>query len=128
MFFDYLLVHSGDVEGAPPSLHPPIRNRSGAVLVRRALIEEGIQFMVSRGIICVRFESEGITYQASEIALAFLRCLGADYTQALRERARWMAAHFANTTTENIRHFVEERLDWWGDELGVRIVDYEVLE
>ena len=38
--YDYLTVHSADA-GGPPSLHPPLPLRSGELLVRRGLIEEG---------------------------------------------------------------------------------------
>ena len=48
--FDYLIVQSGDVDG-PPSIHPALPLRSGKPLVRRQLIECGLLFMASRGLI-----------------------------------------------------------------------------
>lgn len=39
--FDYLVVHSGDLDG-PESLHPPLPLREGELLVRRNIIESGI--------------------------------------------------------------------------------------
>ena len=37
--YDYLLVHSDDVTGGPPSLHPPSPFRSGELLVRGELLQ-----------------------------------------------------------------------------------------
>jgi len=48
--YEYLLVHSGDVPEGPTSLHPAAPHRSGELLVRRALVERGILFMMSRNL------------------------------------------------------------------------------
>lgn len=125
---DYLVVQSGDVEGGPPSLHPSIPNRAGAILVRRALVEEGLLLMVGRGLICVQFETTGIAYRASEEAASFVKCLGAEYTRALRARARWVVARFAGNSNGELKDFVDAHLGQWGAELGIRILDYEVLK
>ena len=45
--FDYILVHTTDVDG-PPSIHPALPLRSGELLVRRHLIERGLMLMMSR--------------------------------------------------------------------------------
>lgn len=127
-FLDYFVVHSGDIEGGPLSLHPPIPHRAGEVLVRRALVEEGVLLVVGRGLACVQFDACGIAYRASEDAAAFLKCLEAEYTRTLRDRARWIVAHFADSSTEQLKTFVAGHLGDWGAEIGVRITGYEVLE
>ena len=48
--FDYIMVHTGDVDG-PPSIPPALPLRSGELLVRRQLIERGLMLMISRGLI-----------------------------------------------------------------------------
>ena len=48
--FDYILVHTGDVDG-PPSVHPALPLRSGELLARRQLIERGLVLMMSRGLV-----------------------------------------------------------------------------
>src|SRR5208337_5073824 len=57
--YDYLLVHSGDVEGGPPSVHPATPHRSGELLVRRSLIEQGLQFMIKKMVIEQTFTGRG---------------------------------------------------------------------
>lgn len=40
-WFDHLVVHTGDI-GGPQSLHPDVPQRSGELLVRRRLVEDGL--------------------------------------------------------------------------------------
>src|SRR5450432_1965251 len=65
VYFDYLVVHSGDA-GGPKSLHPNTPLRNGELLVRRGLIERGILLMVSRGLVERRAGANGISYIAAE--------------------------------------------------------------
>src|SRR5579862_5090182 len=58
--YEYLLVHSGDVRQGPPSLHPAAPHRSGELLVRRALIERGILFMMSRQVVWPRRQAKPV--------------------------------------------------------------------
>ena len=69
--FDYLVVHSGDVTDGPESLHPAAPYRSGELLVRRGLVEEGLELFTSRGLIEKSFDADGIAYRAAEPAAAF---------------------------------------------------------
>jgi hypothetical protein len=55
VFYDYLLVHSGDVPAGPDSIHPPTPLRSGEALVRRHWIERGLLLMISRELIIRTF-------------------------------------------------------------------------
>src|ERR1700741_3541902 len=41
---DHLVVHTSDI-GGPVSLHPDIPQRTGELLVRRRLVEDGVQLM-----------------------------------------------------------------------------------
>ena len=59
--FDYILVHTHDVDG-PPSIHPALPLRSGELLVRRQLIERGLILMISRGLISRHATPKGFMY------------------------------------------------------------------
>jgi hypothetical protein len=107
VFFDYLTVHSGDVENGPESLHAPLPMRSGELTVRRELIERGLLLMMSRRLADRLASTEGFKYIATESAGAFLEMLNSDYTLDLRERARWVISTFGDFTPEQIR--VQER-------------------
>src|SRR5580693_2309300 len=85
--FDYIMVHTGDVDG-PPSIHPALPLRSGELLVRRQLIERGLMLMMSRGLIRRHAATTGFTYRAEDDAGPFLDALSAEYLQDLKDRAQ----------------------------------------
>lgn len=118
VLFDYLLVHSADVDGGPESLHPATPQRGAEVLVRRAILEPGIALYARRGLICTVADTDGFTYTASDRGSAFLDTLRAAYVAMLRERARWISASFGQLTTGTIQHYVNTELDRWSGQFA----------
>jgi hypothetical protein len=116
VFYDYLLVHSGDVPDGPPSLHPATPLRSGEAIVRRHWIERGLLLMVSRELVTRTFEERGITYSASQLAAPFLNYMEAPYTKSLRERAAWVTGQFAGHSDQDLVAFFRDNIDRWGGE------------
>ena len=114
--YDYLVVHSGDVDGGPPSIHPATPQRSGELLVRRQLVEAGLEFMVHRGVIERAFTQHGIGYVAGEYAVLFLNSLSSDYTSQLRDRAAWVVNRFAGLSDEELTAYIKAHLSQWGAE------------
>lgn len=45
--FDYIIVHSGDLDG-PASMHPPLPLRASELIVRREIVNAGLALMMSR--------------------------------------------------------------------------------
>jgi hypothetical protein len=122
IFLDYLIVHSEDAPGGPSSIHPGTPYRSGEVLVRRGLIEQGLEFLVSRGLVEKQYDANGITYGASEYAAPLLECLQAPYSALLKERAAWVVQSFGNSSDDELKRFFRSNLDRWGSEF-----EYESL-
>lgn len=110
--FDYLVVHSGDVDG-PESLHPPIPMREGELLVRRKIIESGLSLMMSRGLVTRIVSSEGIAYQASDYAKPFVDSLSTPYMRALLERANWVADSFGSAEISDLHNLISSFFDKW---------------
>lgn len=102
---DYIVVHSEDVEDGPESLHAPLPMRAGELLVRRELIEKGLQLMMSRGLVQrVPLES-GFHYVAGEEAAPLLSMLSTQYSKDLIHRARWAADRFEGISTDDIHQW-----------------------
>src|SRR5262245_38496286 len=59
---DHLVVHTADIEG-PPSLHPDIPQRTGELLVRRRLVEEGVSLMRRLHMIDPHVGARGIEFR-----------------------------------------------------------------
>jgi hypothetical protein len=110
--FDYLMVHSGDVDG-PPSIHPALPLRSGELLVRRQLIERGLLLMISRGLVNRHATQNGFLYQAEDDAGPFLDALMADYLDDLKDRAVWVVDRFSEMSDHDIRVMLTSVYDQW---------------
>lgn len=110
--FDYLVVHSGDVDG-PESLHPPLPMREGELLVRREIIESGLSLMMSRGLITRIAGADGIVYQASDYTKPFVDSLATPYMRSLMKRANWVAATFGNMDTTELHNLINSFFDKW---------------
>jgi hypothetical protein len=116
--FDYILVHTKDVDG-PPSIHPALPLRSGELLVRRQLIERGLMLMMSRGLISSHATPNGFMYQAEDNAGPFLDALTAEYLDDLKDRAVWVVDRFSETSDHDIRALLSQVYDQWSREFQV---------
>lgn len=119
--YEYLLVHSGDIDGGPASLHPPTPHRSGELLVRRSLVERGVALMMSKSVICRELSKGGISYYAGESAVPFLDMLSADYTRDMLASARWVIQRFGATSDEDLSTFMRRNWTNWGSEFSPRL-------
>jgi hypothetical protein len=126
VIYDYLLVHSGDVEGGPASLHPATPHRSGALLVKRDLMRDGLMLFVGRELAHVHLNATGVTYSASEHTSTFLDYLEAPYALRLRESAKWVVQRFASYSDESLKAYVTEQLGRWGGEFTSEALVREV--
>jgi hypothetical protein len=113
--FDYILVHTQDVDG-PPSIHPALPLRSGELLVRRELIERGLMLMMSRSLISRHATQSGFMYQAEDGAGPFLDALTAEYLDDLKDRAVWVVDRFSDTSDHDIRALLSQVYDQWSRE------------
>jgi hypothetical protein len=112
VYFDYLTVHSGDVEG-PDSLHAPLPLRSGELAVRRELIERGLFLMMSRGLVQRLSEARGFQYIVTDTASAFLSMLSSDDMSKLRERADWVVETFGESSPEELKVVERQFFQAW---------------
>lgn len=120
--FDYLVVHSDDVDGGPEGLHPQTPRRSGELLVRRDAIQKGLYLYMSRNLIRREFKEKGILYSATEYTGAFLDTLEAKYTKTLRDRAAWLVNYFGGMNDSELNSYIRSHIDQWGAEFELESV------
>lgn len=116
VLFDYLVVHSDDIDGGPKGLHPKTPHRSEELCVRREAIQKGLYLYMSRNLIERRFQETGIYYAATEYTGAFLDTLKADYSSALRERSAWLVNRFGSMTDAELEDLKRSHFEKWGAE------------
>jgi hypothetical protein len=114
-WLDHLVVHTGDI-GGPASLHPDIPQRTGELLVRRRLVEEGLNLMRRVHLVDVKMTERGIVYQAREEASAFTESLRSEYARTLKERACWLADYLSRVSDEELESLIARRITRWAVE------------
>jgi hypothetical protein len=114
--YDYLLVHSGDVEDGPASLHPAVPFRGGELLVKRELVRAGLDAMFAKELLEKRFEPTGICYGATALTGAFLKLLISSYASNLRTRAEWVVTRFADYSDAELESYMTLNVGRWGAE------------
>jgi hypothetical protein len=116
VILDYLLVHSGDLPGGPPSLHPPSPLRAGEVSIRRQLVQQGLLLLESKGLVARRFDADGIHYVAEDLAPSVLDACTSPYVHLLRDRAGWAVERAASLSDHEANELFGETLGRWRTE------------
>jgi len=117
LVYDYLLVHSGDVQDGPNSLHPPSPLRAGELLVRRSLLEKGLRLLMCKSLAERRYVGSGIEYCATDLAQPFLSYFESPYFERASATAEWLIASFNVMETNALRNFASDMAGRWGTEL-----------
>lgn len=123
--FDYIVVHSDDIPGGPPGLHPKTPHRNGELFVRRGILNEGLLLYQSRGLVERRYDHSGVFFAATERSAGFLDALTADYALSLRERARWVIEQYGAFSDSQLQELVREHIGQWGTEFEMESVLWE---
>lgn len=110
--FDYFIVHTGDIDG-PTSLHPAIASRTGEYLIRRRVIENGINLMNRINLIELVNKKVGIRFQPSESARSVLDLMGTPYNEKLKECAFWLAEKSATSPSGKFEKELLRTLNEW---------------
>lgn len=116
MYFDYAMVHTADFDG-PPSLHPPTPSQASQLLVRRALIQEGLELMRSRDLVERLFLAAGIRWRVTRVGRHVAAQFSSDYAGRLRERAEWVLRTLGEHTDTELAELFAGRVRPLEDEL-----------
>ena len=111
-WLDHLVVHTADIDG-PESLHPDLPHRTGELLVRRHIIEDGLTLMRRQHLIEMQNDARGLLYKASDDGAAVLELVRTDYARKLRDRARWLADHIKSMSPDDLKALVDEKIGRW---------------
>lgn len=114
--YDYLLVHSGDIAGGPPSLHPPVPFRGSEWIVKRDLVRSGMSLVFARDLVLKQLTPRGIIFSGSALTAAFVSLLKTPYANALRDRAEWLSKEFGAASDEDLQEFMYANIGKWGAE------------
>jgi hypothetical protein len=125
VIFDYFVVHSDDVVNGPLGLHPKTPYRSGELLIRRGILQQGLSLYASRGLIQKTYIDRGVYFGATDVSAQFLDALGSTYARLLRDRATWVVQSFGGDSDEQIERIANDNLGKWGAEFVMQSVLWE---
>jgi hypothetical protein len=111
-WLDHLVVHTADI-GGPDSLHPDIPQRTGELLVRRRLVEDGLNLMRRLHLVDGVNADAGIVYIATDEASAFVESLRTTYSRELRQRAHWLAHYVNDISSDDLAKLIADRIGRW---------------
>jgi hypothetical protein len=114
-WLDDLVVHTADI-GGPTSLHPDVPHRSGELLVRRPLVEQGLTLMRRQHLVVRKSSPRGVLYRASDEGTAIVDHMRTNYAQVLRARARWLAERVEPLVAQELKRLVDDRFGRWSIE------------
>ncbi len=113
---DYLLVHTGDIEG-PDNLHPPTPMHSAELLVRRKLVEQSLLLMMTRDLVEREVTSEGNQVrrrrECCDVPVISIFQL---FAGSLPERAVWLVETVGDLTDEQFKGMMRRFFDKWVEE------------
>ena len=107
------MVRPGARPATAASLHPTLPQRSGEMLVRRRLIEDGIKLMRRFEMIEQHSANDGIVYQATDNAFAFTELLVSEYAAKLKLSANWLALKVSELGNDGLVALVNQKLGRW---------------
>lgn len=118
IYYDYFLVHYGDVDDNYKSLHPNTPHRSGEVLVKREIVAKGLLLMSKKQLVNVDFKESGIIYIATEFSSSFLNYFESNYIKKLRKFSELVISRFDSYSDEELRKYMSKNIDRWGGEFS----------
>lgn len=114
VYLDHVMLHSGDIDGGPASLHPDLPLVPGELGMRRRLIEQGLVVLMRAGLADMTATEAGFLYGATDEAASFLEVLEAPYLGQLKVRAAWLTAAYVHEGLD-VRDGMKQITRNWSD-------------
>lgn len=126
VLFDHVVVHASDI-GGPLSLHAEVADRKGELLVRRGIVEAGLNMMRRCHLVDKVADDEGFAWRASEGAATYVELLESSYFEELKTCADWVAREVKEKSKTEFKKMVAERIGDWSENFSHR-GDFESLD
>ncbi|MDD1505888.1 hypothetical protein PVA17_24550 [Lysinibacillus sp. CNPSo 3705] len=122
VIFDYFILHRNDIDKNQESIHPPLPHRSSEIIIRRKLVQEGLDVLISRGLISTIYHNTGVFYSANRSTSLFVDLLKSTYFSKLTLVVEWVLSKYGNVSTPMLNKIINENIHIWGGEF-----EYEAL-
>lgn len=113
MYYDYFILHLKDIDEAHKSLHPDNPNHSSEIAVRRNIINKGLELMVSKGLIDIKYTKTGVYYQKNRVTDPFISLFSNGYVEVLKKNIIVVNERFLNYSDAQIYKYISKNIGSW---------------
>jgi hypothetical protein len=120
--YDYILLHASDIDLSQNNIHPSHPYRSSEYPIKFQIIQKAIYLLISRKLIDVYADEDGITYGCNARMKWFLNAFESEYIKKLKHTAEWINVKFSESTDEELSILMKQKIAKWGDEFKQEIL------
>lgn len=113
MYYDYFALHLNDIDDNYESLHPDNPNHSSEIAVRREKINKGLNLMISKGLLNVKYTKTGIYYQKNQLTSSFIGLFKNGYSDRLKQNISIVDKMFHEYSDNKIYKYVNKNIGSW---------------
>lgn len=117
-WFDHLVVHTGDING-PSSLHPDLPQRNAELIVRRTIVDSGLQLLKQMNLVDYAATDDGIVFEATDDGHKVCSLLSSEYSMELKEKAQWLKNNVCTLSADELANLIDSKLGRWNLEFEV---------
>ncbi|MDU5107635.1 ABC-three component system middle component 2 [Clostridium sp.] len=129
LILDYLSLHSNLINDNFKSLHPDNPFHGLEVYSKMNISKSAIDLLVSKGLIDVKFTSNGIVYSSNSISEYFLSFFECDYYKELEESIEKIIGNFNSYNSNELQEYVFKNIDKWnGNSRSLSVINQYLNE
>ena len=116
MYYDYFSLHINDLDENEVSLHPDNPNHSSEIAIKRELISDGLELMIAKGLITIKYSKAGIYYCTNQLTHPFLQLFQNSYVNDLKKNITAVDSVFASCSDKQIYKYINKHIGQWTGE------------
>ncbi|KTD85682.1 hypothetical protein UQ64_19515 [Paenibacillus etheri] len=116
MYYDYFILHLGDIDNEYISLHPDNPNHSSEIAIRRNIINNGLTLLVSKGLLDIKYTKSGIYYKKNQITDPFVKLFSNGYVEHLKRNISVVNEKFSDFSDVQIYKYINKNIGSWKGE------------
>lgn len=113
MYYDYFALHLNDLDISKSSLHPDNPKHSSEIAIKQELINSGLNFIIAKDLISVKYSKTGIYYCANPLTHSFVELFQNDYTNELKQSISLVNSFFSYRSDKQIFKYINQNIGKW---------------
>jgi len=116
MYYDYFSLHLNDLDQTKESLHPDNPNHSSEIAIKRDLINKGLDLIIAKGLVSVKYSKTGIYYQINRLTHEFVNLFQNTYVEELKMNIATVNEFLLKYSDRQIYKYINSNIGKWAGE------------